>query len=274
MVYEPAGAQIPMLQPLADLDDARLSHVRGVVFDIDDTITRNGRVESVAYESLWQLADADLTLIAVTGRPLGWIDVLARLWPVHLAVGENGAGWAWREQDRMREGYYLDAASRRRAEEALERLRVRVLAEMPHVKTTDDHRARRCDLAFDVAERAKLSEDDVEALRHIITDEGLEYSVSSVHAHAAPGDWNKARGVVRAANDALGRDLSAELERWLFIGDSPNDEAAFAFFPLSVGVSNVRSHRSRMNVLPAWVTQADHGRGFAEMAARLLRVRT
>lgn len=263
-----------MLQPLANLDATVLRRVRGVIFDVDDTVTRRGRVEAVAYEALWQLADAGLILIAVTGRPLGWTDVLAHLWPVHLAVGENGAGWTWRESGRVREGYFQNTEDQQTASEALARVRARVEREMPHVEVSGDHRARRCDLAFDVAEHARLSADDVAALRRIITDEGLRCSISSVHAHAVPGEWNKAVGVVRAARSALSLDLESERDRWLFIGDSANDEPAFEFFPLSVGVANVRSQLARMTNHPAWVTEADRGRGFAEMAARLLETRT
>jgi hydroxymethylpyrimidine pyrophosphatase-like HAD family hydrolase len=71
----------------------------------------------------------------------------------------------------------------------------------------------------------------------------------------------------------LGQDLDAERERWLFVGDSGNDAAAFAHFPLSAGVANVASHLSALPVPPRFVSQADRGRGFAEIAEQLLGLR-
>ena len=67
----------------------------------------------------------------------------------------------------------------------------------------------------------------------------------------------------------LGIDLSSELERWVFVGDSGNDAAAFERFPKSVGVANVREHLDRLPVHPRYITDGDRGRGFAELAAHL-----
>ncbi|MCC6875768.1 MAG: hypothetical protein IT378_15785 [Sandaracinaceae bacterium] len=67
----------------------------------------------------------------------------------------------------------------------------------------------------------------------------------------------------------MSADVAAERERWLFVGDSGNDAAAFAFFSLSVGVANVREHLARLPVPPAYVTERERGAGFAELAARI-----
>ena len=57
-------------------------------------------------------------------------------------------------------------------------------------------------------------------------------------------------------------------EQWLFVGDSGNDAAAFDAFAFSIGVANVRDHD--LAVRPRFVTQADRGQGFAEVARHLL----
>jgi hypothetical protein len=44
----------------------------------------------------------------------------------------------------------------------------------------------------------------------------------------------------------------------------------FAFFPNAVGVSNVRTFLDRISTPPAYVTTAEAGAGFAELAAFLL----
>lgn len=243
--------------------------IRGLVFDIDDTVTRNGVLEPAAYSAMHRLASAGFDLVAVTGRPLGWTDVIARIWPVRIAVGENGAGWAWVDAAGAHEGYFCDPLEREAQGHLLASVRQRVAAAMPHITTTNDHRHRRCDLAFDVGESRSLPRAEIDALVAVIEQLGVHTSVSTVHAHAIPGRWDKAKGVERALHEVLRIDLGAELDRWVFVGDSGNDAAAFARFPKSVGVANVREHLDRLPVPPRYVTDGDRGVGFAELAAHL-----
>lgn len=262
-----------MMRPLRDAPPERLAAVLGVVFDVDDTVTRDGRLEREAFDAMWRLSDAGVLLATVTGRPLGWADVVARQWPVRVAVGENGAGWVFRDGGIVREGYFHDEAERAEQAALLERIRRRVEAELPGVRLAPDQRARRCDLAFDVGEHAHLPEPTVRRIVALVEAEGGRCPVSTVHAHVVAGGWDKARGVARALEEALGVDLAAERERWLFVGDSGNDAEAFAWFPLSVGVANVRDHLHRLPTPPAWVTERDRGAGFAELADALLSAR-
>lgn len=255
------------MKSVRDLDAAA---VRGVVFDIDDTVTRNGVVEPAAYSAMHRIAEAGLTLVAVTGRPLGWTDVLARLWPVGLAVGENGAGWARVEGHRFEEGYFCEESERIQHRALLDRIRTEVARVMPNVRVSTDDGARRCDLAFDVGESVRLPEDDVRALVALIEGMGARTSVSTVHAHAIPGPWDKAAGVRHALSEALQVRLDDELDQWVFIGDSGNDAAAFSYFTTTVGVANVREHLDRLPTAPRFVTDADRGIGFAELTAHLL----
>jgi hypothetical protein len=243
--------------------------IRGVVFDIDDTVTRNGVLEPDAYAAMHRLKDAGFELVAVTGRPLGWTDVIARLWPVRVAVGENGAGWAWVDDTGTHEGYFCNETERAEQATLLDTIRREAAVAMPHVQTTNDHRHRRCDLAFDIGEWVSLPRDEIDALVALIEGLGARSSVSTVHAHAIPGPWNKAEGVMRALRDVLGIDLDSEIDRWVFIGDSGNDAAAFERFPKSVGVANVREHLDRLPTPPRYVTDGDRGRGFTEVAAHL-----
>ncbi|MDH4282677.1 MAG: HAD-IIB family hydrolase [Myxococcales bacterium] len=243
--------------------------IRGIVFDIDDTVTRRGILEPEAYAGMHRLASAGFELAAVTGRPLGWTDVLARQWPVRVAVGENGAGWAWVDETGTHEGYFCNEAERIEQAALLDRIRHEVATAMPHVRTTNDDRHRRCDLAFDVGESVSLARADIDALVALIEGLGARSSVSTIHAHAIPGPWDKAEGVARALREVLGIDVGRELERWVFVGDSGNDAAAFEWFPKSVGVANVREHLDRLPIPPRYVTDSDRGRGFAEIAAHL-----
>lgn len=266
----------PRLQPLTAMAPAACRALRGVAFDVDDTVTADGRLELEAYDALWRLARAGLRLIALTGRPLGWADVIARQWPVDVAVGENGAGWVYRAgpaSAQFIEGYFDPPEVRAAQQRRLAALCTEVARTLPDVVPASDQRARRCDVAFDVGETAAIAPATLARLQAAIEAAGARCSVSSVHAHAVFGTWDKARGLVRAAAEALGDDVAADRARWMFVGDSGNDAAAFAYFPLSVGVANVRAHLPRLPVPPAFVTDAPRGAGFAEAASWLLRHR-
>jgi HAD superfamily hydrolase (TIGR01484 family) len=77
--------------PLASMPDGVRRGVRYVLTDIDDTLTTDGKLTAGAYASLQRLHDAGKIVIPVTGRPAGWCDHIARMWPVDAVVGENGA---------------------------------------------------------------------------------------------------------------------------------------------------------------------------------------
>ncbi len=96
--------------------------------------------------------------------------------------------------------------------------------------------------------------------------------ISTVHAHAIVGAWDKAQGAVRAA-EALGIPPARARAALVFVGDSGNDAAAFSFFARTVGVANVAPHVPKLPDPPRWVTPSDRGRGFAELAAHLLEAR-
>jgi hydroxymethylpyrimidine pyrophosphatase-like HAD family hydrolase len=170
-------------------------------------------------------------------------------------------------------GYYAPETLRAQHSAQLQRVRARMANEAPFARVSDDSWARRCDLAWDVGERVKLSAAEIAVVRGIIEAEGARCVVSSVHAHAMLGDYDKASGAVAAGRAVLGADLDTERARWLFVGDSGNDAAAFAHFSLSAGVANVREHLAALPVPPAFVSAADRGLGFAEIAGTVLQLR-
>lgn len=261
------------MKPLSELSDETLATVEGLIFDVDDTLTRDGRLEPVAFAAMHALAEAGVRLWAITGRPLGWAQVFAAQWPIEGAIGENGAGWWWREGARLRRGHFeKDEAVRDAQQKTLETILHRVRAELPGVKLASDQPGRAHDLAYDVGESVDLDDATIEKLVAIIEGEGARSMISSVHCHAVPGAWTKASGVTRALA-ASGVEEFRLFARWAFIGDSANDAAAFDAFSLSVGVANVREHLDRIARPPVWVTEGDRGVGFAELADRLVRSR-
>ena len=97
-------------------------------------------------------------------------------------------------------------------------------------------------------------------------------AVSSIHVNAWFGDYDKLSTSQRLLAEAFDLDVgeSAARARCVYVGDAPNDAAAFAFFPHAVGVANVADFGSRLPVQPRWVTRGAGGAGFAELAAALL----
>ena len=259
--------------PIASLSAAAASAIAAVAFDVDDTVTRDGRLERVAFDALWSLHYAGLLLVAATGRPLGFCDVIARQWPVHAAVGENGAGWIWRDPTTgaAREAYAQDHAMRATSVQILERIRERVARELPELRVTDDQRQRRVDLAYDIGEHARVPAARVAALVALIESEGARSVVSSVHAHAFLGSYDKATGI-RAALAAVSAQ-AVDDDSVLFIGDSGNDAAAFEAFTHSAAPSNVRPFLATLPRTPRYIADADRGVGFAEIVRTLLQRR-
>ena len=70
--------------------------------------------------------------------------------------------------------------------------------------------------------------------------------------------------------ELLGRDLAQELDRWVFVGDSGNDQAMFQHFIHSVGVANIARFVPQLSHLPRYVTQGERGAGFSEVARAIL----
>ena len=261
------------LRPISEIPPASLRSLRGLVFDVDGTVTEGARLSAEAFGAMWDLCRSGLVLVAATGRPLGWARVMVQHWPVVVALGENGAGWHWRDGESVKTAYFDSAVDRAAQGVLLQRIGDRVAKEMPHIRPSEDTGLRLCDSAFDIGETQCVSEGDRAKLRALIRDEGARVTESSVHMHAVPGGWDKASGLLRALKGVSGTELDEELDRWLYVGDSANDGPAFGLFPLSVGVRNVLRAGDALSTLPSYVTGADEGAGFSELANHILAAR-
>ncbi len=257
------------MKPLEEL--APLARgLRGILCDVDDTLTHHGSLVPAAYDAIVRAKAAGLRVVPVTGRPAGWAEVLAALWPVDAVVAENGALAVVPEGARMNRLWWDDEAARRAQRPRLDAIVADVLANVPRARLAEDNWLRRCDVAFDVGETQKLDPAEVDAISARIRAAGARVLVSSVHAHAYFGDHDKASMLVRLARERFGEDLDGNRDRWLFVGDSPNDQAGFSWFPLSVGVANVARYADRLQPPPAYVTPSEGGHGFAELVELIL----
>jgi hypothetical protein len=136
-----------------------------------------------------------------------------------------------------------------------------------------DSAGRVTDIAVDHSEFAHLSAERIDAVVAIMREQGMNATVSSIHVNGWFGSHDKRSGARWIVQRLLGREVEAERGRWVYVGDSTNDQLMFEHYPLSVGVANLMRFAEQLTVWPAWITQAERGRGFAELTERLLAAR-
>jgi HAD superfamily hydrolase (TIGR01484 family) len=259
------------VKPLAALGAEEARRLRGLLFDLDDTLLSHGRLTRAAYDALWNLRDAKLALVAVTGRPSGWGELLARQWPIDGCVTENGAVHLLREGKAVVRRDACDAATRGERRERLARLVERVREVVPEARLSDDAGQRISDVTWDVGELVTLPEARVRLIAREIERAGARSTQSSVHLHATFDVDDKASGAVRFCTLELGeKDAGAVVATYAFAGDSGNDAACFAAFRTTFGVANVRASVGRLSIPPRYVASRPMGEGFAEIAAAIL----
>jgi HAD superfamily hydrolase (TIGR01484 family) len=255
---------------LASLSTAEARTLKAFAFDLDDTLLDRGRLSEGAFSSLFRLKEAGLVLVAVTGRPSGWGEVIARQWPIDGAVTENGAVACALDGDRFQSfDFALDQRPARRAR--LEAIVDALRGRFPELVPSDDVAARRSDYTFDIGEHFRVPPDTVTAVRAAAHSLGARTVASSVHLHVTLDGLDKASGTVRFLSERLGWDPTESLRVTAFIGDSENDEACFSAFRTTFGVSNLRG---RHTVPPRYLASRERGAGFAETANTLLSLRS
>ena len=256
------------MKPLAELD---VRGVRALLFDIDDTFTTRGKITAQAFAALEHLQAAGLRTVAVTGRPAGWCDHIARMWPLDAVVGENGALYFRYASGRLVRHYHEPPEVRARHRERLAQIARDILAAVPGCAIAADQTYRETDLAIDYCEDVPpLPLSAAERIATLMRAAGLHAKVSSIHVNGWFGDYDKLAMTQRLFRAEFAIDLERERDTVIYMGDSPNDAPMFAFFPRSVGVANVRRFGGMLSMPPAYVTKESSGAGFAEVIAHLL----
>jgi len=260
-------------QALSAVSVPTLAAVVGVMTDIDDTLTRDGAIEPAALQALHELAAAGLPVVAITGRPLGWSLPFAQAWPVCAIVAENGAVALVRDGDQLITEYAQDEATRARNSRRLQAVAAQVLKQVPGAVLAQDSAGRVTDIAIDHSEFVQLPQPQIEQAMALMRASGMTATVSSIHINGWFGNHNKWTAAQWMLQRLFGRELDAEIGRWVYVGDSTNDQAMFERFPLAVGVANLRRFAAELRVWPAYITQGERGEGFAELVRALLSAR-
>ena len=273
-----------MMSPLSDWPLTARRNIIGVFTDIDDTLTTDGAITPDALRALGDLKAAGLDVIAITGRPVGWTEQVAfakyQTWPVDAVVAENGAVGIFQskteisnkpdERIKLSKIYQQDSATRSDNYARMQQVSQRVLREVPGAMLSQDSVGRETDIAIDHSEFSHLSAGHIQQVLEIMRAEGMNATVSSIHINGWFGDHNKLSGARWIVRELFARKLEAEMDRWVYVGDSSNDALMFEHFAHSVGVANIRRFEAELAHKPRYITQNERGAGFAEVAKAIL----
>ena len=259
------------MKPLSELSTQACKGLRGLLCDLDDTLTVDGRLVPRAFDALWRAHDAGLRVVVVTGRPAGWVDHLARMWPVDAVIGENGAFYFYMKDGVMKRRWVDDELTRERNRNRLSALAKSIPAEVRGAAVSADQFCRATDLAIDFCEDVPpLSQAAIDGIVDAFTRAGATAKVSSIHVNGWFGDYDKLRCCQLMAQEMWSEKREALKEHYTFCGDSPNDEPMFSFFPLATAVANIVDFEARLTHRPAFVTPSRGGEGFAELVDHIL----
>ncbi len=242
-----------------------LAQIRLVATDMDGTITQKEEFKDSLLVMLDQLRVAGMPVLITTGRSAGWVHGLLHYLPVVLAIAENGGLYFTKENRYPTFLQPIPSNHRQLLADQFNRLRQKY----PHLTESNDNAFRLTDWTFEVT---GLSLTDLAWMTQNCHDNGWGFTYSTVQCHIKPFPQDKASGLTQVIAQQF-PDLAHH--QVLTIGDSPNDESMFNpdQFPHSVGVANVRHYLDSLAHHPAFITQAEEGKGFGELMEALLQSR-
>jgi HAD superfamily hydrolase (TIGR01484 family) len=266
--------QIRRPQALAKRPAGSWRGIVGLMTDIDDTLTREGHIEAVALQALQALRQAGVPVVAITGRPHGWSLPFARDWPLDAIVAENGAVALIPTADGVRTEFAQDDTTRQHNAARLRQVAAQVLQTLPGTALAQDSAGRLTDIAIDHSEFCQLDADTIARVVALMRAAGMTATVSSIHINGWFGNQNKLSGACWMLQRLwAAREPMSEIGRWVYVGDSTNDQLMFEQVEHSVGVANLRRFAAELTVWPRWITRAERGEGFSEVAQALLHER-
>jgi HAD superfamily hydrolase (TIGR01484 family) len=248
------------MQPLSNMSVESAHRIKALLFDLDGTFVSKDTLLSSTYSSLEKIRNSGIKTIAVTGRPAGWCDLMARWWPIDAVVGENGAFSYSKVNDRIVRNTYHDSVLYPAYQQKLQALFEELLAKYNYLKLASDQSFRHWDIAIDIAEESEVPLEAALDIVRICQEKGARAAISNIHVNIWFGDYNKENMSIKVLND-----FGLTKNDGIYIGDSPNDSPMFGYFPLSIGVSSVLNYKEIMDNLPNYVTKGSGAEGFVEL---------
>lgn len=241
-----------------------LAQIRLVATDMDGTLTQKEAFTPTLMATLERFQASGMPVLITTGRSAGWVHGVLHYLPVVLAIAENGGLYFTKEN---RYPTFLQPIPNNHRQLLLQQFEC-LLKKYPHLKESSDNLFRLTDWTFDVT---GLSLDDLQWMTDSCYANGWGFTYSTVQCHIKPLPQDKASGLTQVVAQQFPQLNHKQV---LTVGDSPNDESMFdpGQFPNSVGVANVRHYLDALAHHPAFVTQAEEGKGFSELAEALFDV--
>ncbi len=259
--------------PLSKFSKNNLSKIKFVLTDIDETLTENGRIPYKSLKAMEMLQKNNIFVVPVTGRPAGWCDHIARMWPVDGIIGENGAFYFFYEKSKkkMKRRFWKSEKQRKEDQHLLQNLSKKILLDIKGCKIASDQPYRETDLAIDISEDVTpLSKSKIEKILKFFHKAGAHAKVSSIHINGWFGHYDKLAMTRIFFEEIFQKNIDTLQEQIVFCGDSPNDEPMFDFFQNSVGVANVLDFNNEIRKLPTWITKNRSSEGFFELAEAII----
>jgi hypothetical protein len=143
-----------MMTPIQKFPADVAKTLLGVFFDIDDTFTTHGKIGPEPFQAIWSLKEAGLKVVPITGRPAGWCDHIARMWPVDGVVGENGALYFWYDplEKKVKKRFMDPDPVREEKRRRLILVKEEILHSVSGTALASDQQYRETDLAIDYCE--------------------------------------------------------------------------------------------------------------------------
>ncbi|MCW8344848.1 HAD-IIB family hydrolase [Vibrio sp. ZSDZ65] len=265
-------------QPLTEAPTEALKRIQWLLTDVDDTLTWQGTLPAQTLEALTQLKEVGVHVIAVTGACAGWCDQIAKLWPVHSVIGENGAF----SMQKNRQGFHIEstlpmATMKHQQAQLLEALK-ELLRDYPDIDFANDQAFRYCDVAINIGQdRDAVDRDTCQELLARIRQLSIEghkvkATQSSIHINVWIGEHSKQVTSEQLLLQQLSQE-SLPLEHITYIGDSLNDESMFAWLPMTFGVNNITRWLPQLRAKPSYITVNNGGYGFAELATLIVQAK-
>lgn len=227
----------------------------GIFFDIDDTFTSHGKIPAVAFNALWAVREAGLKAVPITGRPAGWCDHIARMWPVDAVVGENGAFYFWLDEQagKLKKRFLDPEMVRREKRSRLRQIEAEVLRSVPGTALASDQSYRETDLAIDFCEDvAPLDWSAIDRICAVFQKHGATCKVSSIHVNGWFGEYHKLGMTRMMARELWGLDLDAERRRFLFAATSTMNRCSSTFQAVPGSATCFASRNACAICRPSW----------------------
>ncbi len=259
---------------ISTIDTILCKNIGCILTDIDDTLTKDGKLIPEAYHALWDLKNEGIPVIAVTGRASAWGNLLVQEWPVNAVITENGAVSYYIQEGHTIETFVFPGTSKN-TDPSLQGALKQALIEVPRAKPAQDNHLRQYDLAVDYAETVypPLNSDEVARIISIFEKEGCSAVPSSIHINTWKGSFNKKEASILILEKLFSYDDAHDVDKIIYIGDARNDEPMFEHFPNACAVANISKSLEFMTHHPSWVSSKDYGWGFADIVQTLISKR-